>query len=133
MMVPVDMYLLRKMSKIQLIRKVIRDTTQAQKTQMLKIVLARTSKPGLIKLCIAISKNKLMTLKKLTTSKGMNRITAKPKAFKKKRKTKTKTKTKKRKLRAGTIGKIPIKMANGKTRMQKVRVLSSGKYRFVKN
>ena len=65
MMVYNNPMMLKKMSKMQLIRKVIRDTTQAQKTQMLKLVLARTSKAGLIKLCIAISKNKLMKLKTL--------------------------------------------------------------------
>ena len=73
--------ILKKMSKVQLIRKVFRDSTQAQKNQMLKLVLGRMSKAGLIRLCVAIGKNKLMKLKTFTTSKGMNRKTAKPKAF----------------------------------------------------
>ena len=118
---------LKKFSKVQLIRKVLRDSTQAQKNQMLKLVLARMSKAGLIRLCVAIGRKNIGKLKKLTTSKGMNRKTARPKAFEKKRKVKAKTKTKtKRKLRAG----VYIKNINGV--MRKFRVMPNGQWRFMK-
>ena len=116
--------MLKKMSKVQLIRKVLRDSTQAQKNQMLKLVLGRMSKAGLIRLCVAIGKNKLMKLKTFTTSKGMNRKTAEPKAFKKKRK--PRIDKSKRKLKAG----IHSVMINGKK--IKVRVLKNGQWRFMK-
>jgi len=123
MMVYNNPMMLKKMSKMQLIRKVIRDTTQAQKTQMLKLVLARTSKAGLIKLCIAISKNKLMKLKTLTTSKGMNRKTARPKAFPKKRKAKTKRTGKPKNAKVGDR----FRAKNGRM----MKVVKGGKVQFV--
>ena len=129
MMVYNSPMMLKKMSKMQLIRKVLRDTTQAQKNQMLKLALGRLSKAGLIKLCMAIGKNKLMKLKTLTTSKGMNRKTSKPKAFKqpKGRKYRVLRKGKKReKLKAG----IHFVIVSGKKR--KVKVLKNGQWRFMK-
>lgn len=121
----------RKMSKPSLVMKIMRDSTQVQKNKMLRLVLKRMPKAMLVRLCVMVAKRNLPKLK-LTTKKGDLRKTSR-KAFTKKRKAKAKTKTKKRKLRAGTITKIKIKMPNGKTRMQKVKVLSSGKYRFMKN
>ena len=129
MMVYNSSMMLKKMSRVQLIRKVLRDSTQAQKNQMLKLVLGRMSKAGLIRLCVAIGRNKLMKLKTLTTSKGMNRKTAKPKAFKKKRKAKSKMKREsikftKRKKKPGIY-----KTKTGR----KYRIMANGQARFIKN
>ena len=126
-----------KMTKDSLVRKIMKALKKLPKTK-------------LIKLCYELEKRRLPTIS--TTKRNMPRLTARRKAFQNygesdmgmtlrerrisntpiRRKKPRKTKAK-RKLRAGTITKIKIKMANRKTRMQKVKVLSSGKYRFMKN
>ena len=104
-----------KLSKASLVRKIMK-------------AIKKLPKRKLVLMCYELQKSRLPTIS--TTKKGMPRLTARPKAYRKPRKTKTKAK---RKLRAGTITKIKMKIPNGKTRMQKVKVLSSGKYRFMKN
>ena len=69
---------LKSMTKPQLITKLIRDTTVKQKEKMLRLVLKRMTKAGLIKLCMVVGKSNLT---KLTTSKGMLRKTSR-KAYK---------------------------------------------------
>ena len=78
---------LKSMTKPQLITKLIRDTTVKQKEKMLRLVLKRMTKAGLIKLCMVVGKSNLT---KLTTSKGMLRKSSR-KAYKfpKKRRTTT--------------------------------------------
>ena len=78
---------LKSMTKPQLISKLIRETTIKQKEKMLRLVLKRMTKSGLIKLCMVVAKSNLT---KLTTSKGMLRKSSR-KAYKfpKKRRTRT--------------------------------------------
>ena len=85
---------LKSMTKPQLITKLIRDTTVKQKEKMLRLVLKRMTKAGLIKLCMVVGKSNLT---KLTTSKGMLRKSSR-KAYKfpKKRRTTTRRTTKRR-------------------------------------
>jgi hypothetical protein len=92
----------RKMSKLSLVMKLMRDSTQAQKNKMLRVVLKRMPKAMLVRLCVMVAKRNLPKLK-LTTKKGDLRKTS-TKAFMKKRKAKTKTRStrKPRRLIKGT-------------------------------
>ena len=98
-----------KMTKAKLVRKIM-------------MALKKLPKKKLALMCYELEKRRLPTIS--TTKKGMPKLTARPKAYKKPRK--TKTKTKKRKLRAG----IHFVMINGKKR--KVKVNSKGQWRFMK-
>ena len=92
----------KKMSKLSLVMKIMRDSTQVQKNKMLRLVLKRMPKAMLVRLCVMVAKRNLPKLK-LTTKKGDLRKTSR-KAFMKKRKAKTKTRStrKPRRLIKGT-------------------------------
>jgi len=105
---------LKSMTKPQLIKKLIRETTIKQKEKMLRLVLKRMTKAGLIKLCMVVAKSNLT---KLTTSKGMLRKSSR-KAYKfpKKRRTTTRRTTKKRKPRRLVKGSPEAKRYMAKIR-----------------
>ena len=105
---------LKSMTKPQLITKLIRDTTVKQKEKMLRLVLKRMTKAGLIKLCMVVGKSNLT---KLTTSKGMLRKSSrKTYKFPKKRRTTTRRTTKRRKPRRLVKGSPEAKRYMAKIR-----------------
>ena len=105
---------LKSMTKPQLIKKLIRETTIKQKEKMLRLVLKRMTKAGLIKLCMAVAKSNLT---KLTTSKGMLRKTnRKAYKFPKKRRTTSRRTTSRRKPRRLVKGSPEAKRYMAKLR-----------------
>ena len=123
---------IKKMSKVGLISKIMREASTSQKNKMLRLVLKRMPKAMLVRLCVMVAKRNLPRLK-LTTKKGDLRKTSR-KAFTKKviKRGKNKgavniqVKKKKRKLRAG----VYVKKINGV--MRKFRVMQNGQWRFMK-
>lgn len=114
----------RKMSKLSLVMKLMRDSTQAQKNKMLRVVLKRMPKAMLVRLCVMVAKRNLPKLK-LTTKKGDLRKTSR-KAFMKKRKAKTKPRSTRVKVpRTRTLSGYPRRLIKGtpeaKRYMAKIR------------